>query len=74
LETIIKTTSNKIDKFIDGVAQILDIFPAKNKIKLAEFTSPRSDMDNLVNDWHNVGDDMKSAMQRFERDYKSIYL
>ncbi len=65
-----KATSNKINKFVDGVAQVLDIFPAKNKLKLIEFTSPRSDEENLRNDWRNVGNDVKFAMQRFEREYK----
>lgn len=66
-----KAKSNKAKNFIEGVAQILDIFPAKNKIKLVKFNSPRSDLDNLANDWSNVGNDLSTAMRRFECEYQA---
>lgn len=58
-----KAKSSKARNFVDSVAQILDIFPARNKIKLVKFTSPRSDLDNLANDWFNVGNDLSTVMQ-----------
>lgn len=66
-----KTTSNKFENLVDGVAQVLNIYPANNKVKLIKLASPSSDLHNLVSDWNNVGNDIKSAMRQFSHESKT---
>ncbi len=61
-----KLTNEMTKSFMRGLTSFMVIWPEPLQIP---YSSPSTDADRLASDWRAVGNDIRSALNKYEREY-----
>ena len=62
-----KRMEQKTRNYFRGAASALQLWPS-TPLRMKEVLSARSDLDALRQDWQRVGEDIKSAVKKYEHE------
>lgn len=62
--------SKAIQHFLFGFGSLLDVLPTQGTLKLGQFRSQEEDLQNISNDWKQVGHYLKTSMGK-EREHQT---
>jgi len=61
----------KMPSFLGGLASLIDLSPNKSRYNY-DISADKADMNSLRADWFAIGNDLRKAIEKYEREQQSV--